>query len=215
MSKKQAYNFLKKFHISSPALHNLKEAIDKQGYTIIEYSHILNSDDVETLLVSLNLKEFSLTTQCFTFKNADYKLIFIKEGLSQDEQLILLAHEEGHIFCGHMDNNLNELSISNENEANLFASALLKQSVFREIRLMFAFHRTKILIGLSVVLIFAIMSLVGLYLYHTRANKYCITNSGDRYHLPNCEAVYDHNVIFGNSYEFKKLGRTPCNICLK
>lgn len=66
------------------------------------------------------------------------RFIYINNSLSEEEQKFTCAHELGHIICGHDENVIftsrYTLQVTNkhENEANLFAVALLINNIEEE-----------------------------------------------------------------------------------
>ncbi len=212
-AEKAAYKFLKTFGVTFPSLHALQSSAEELGYTIVNFSHIVNDEDVENLLNILNLKKFSEFSECFTYSDPHHKIIFMREGLSSREQLILLAHELGHIFMGHMEKEGCSGNITFENEANEFSHSLLKKDFIREIWLTLSFNKVKTVL---VTVLVTLLIILGLFIaYNKGEDKYCITSSGERYHLPTCETIQEYNFIYGTEKEFKKLGKTPCGVCLK
>ncbi len=221
-NKQSAFNFLKQYDLKNVNYNTLSEVIERQGYSIVEYSHISNTDDVETLLNALGVKALSLTTGAFTYADENHRIVFINEGLSDEEKTVLLAHEQGHIYNGDLNSfsNIHGKSVTDEYNANEFAHYLLKQGVFRHIRLCFATMKCKAVcvILLSVLLVLA--AVFGVFFSGTRLfsekdnKKYCITPYGQKYHLSSCPTVEGHELIYGSEKEFKKLGKKPCEICI-
>ncbi len=240
-AKKAAYKFLKEFKIKNVNTANIMEAIEKQGYTIVEYSRVLNTKEVEKLLTALGLEVFSKTTRAFTYAAKNHRIVFISEELSEKEKLILLAHEEGHIFLGHMSSvsGICGEDIINENDANDFAHYLLKDDLWRSMRLSVIFNKIRA-IWVAVAATFC-AGIVAVALYFSGANQtdteknrkqlgqtknsvskeelqkedeYCITPTGTKYHIEGCKYIEGHELTFGSIVEFEKLGREPCRDCV-
>ena len=216
--KKQAYEFLKQFKITELNVHALSKAIEAQGYTIVKYSRIYNSEDVEQLLDALGVKALSLTTGAFTYAGKNHRIVFLEEGHSEEEELVLLAHEEGHIFCGHMKSmsGICGEEVMNEYEANTFAHYILKNSLFRSICVTLSIHKIKaivcgIILFLVVALAFGVISYSALT---ANAGEYCRTRSGSRYHLPGCDTIQGYKVTYNTAENFERIGVTPCSVCL-
>jgi len=216
--KKQVSDFLKKFKITELNLQTLTVALEQQGYTIVEYSRIVNSDDVEQLLDALGVKALSLTTGAFTYADKNHRIVFIEEGLSDEETLILLAHEQGHIFCGHMKNSDGIIgeNVIKEQEANEFAHYLLKKSFFRDLKLYFSTNkvRTAIIAFIFVIIIAAAVTGGIIYNRNLHKDEYCRTRSGYHYHKPGCISIKDHPVTYDSKENYEKLHIEPCSICL-
>lgn len=216
--KKLAVKFLKKFNITDLNLENFSEAIGKQGYTIVEYSKVVNSDDVENLLLALGVKALSLTTGAFTYADKTTRIVFIEEGLSDDEKIILLAHEQGHIFCGHM-NNMNGIigdDIKKEQEANEFAHYLLKRGLWRKITIYFSINKLK---SFLIFLVFiAVLTGVVLCIFHITQNnhkpKFFRTYHGECYHQPDCLTLNGNKGYYDTAENFKKDNIRPCKVCI-
>ena len=220
--KKQSYNFLKKFKITDLNVSTLSTAISQQGYTIVEYNRISNSDDVEQLLNALGVKALSLTTGAFTYADSNYRILFIEDGHSVEEQLILLAHEEGHIFCGHLNNknNITGQDVLNEHEANTFAHYLLNRGFWYNLKLKISSNKLQFaLIAISTAVALCVAA-GGLFFVANNkkadSTKYCRTPYGDCYHTPNCLAVKGHTLTYGSLSDLKKDDPSlrPCSICI-
>ncbi|MDP4118659.1 MAG: ImmA/IrrE family metallo-endopeptidase [Bacillota bacterium] len=228
--KNLTYGFLKQFRISDINTENIMAAMSQQGYTVVEYSRISNSADVEQLLSALGLTQFSKTTYAFTYADGNNRIVFISEGLSHEEQLVLLTHEEGHIFCGHMASmsGICGEDILNEHEANTFAHYLLNNNIFRSLKLSIILNKIRAVWILTIILTF--IAVTGFTTAHFASipaftknvptqskfsdNIYCITPSGNKYHKPTCPYVIGHALTYGTAAEFKAEGKTPCKICI-
>ena len=77
----------------------------------------------------------------------------------------------------------------------------------------FSFNNVKTVLISVFVILLIILGVITTY--NKGEDKYCITSSGERYHLPTCETIQEYNFIYGTEREFKKLGKTPCGVCLK
>ena len=133
--KKLTKNFIKKHKLIFIDYSVLKNTAINMGYTVIEFNSIFNEKDVETVIQNLDLCENALKSRGFTYVSTEYRLIFINEDLNDEEKLLVLSHELGHIVCEHFSaapiigNDVKE-----EYEANEFSHYLLKQDVFRKIK---------------------------------------------------------------------------------
>lgn len=70
-----------------------------------------------------------LGQSAFTYQDPHLRIVFMQENLSQQEQIILLSHELGHILCRHLKCSPATgpgSSVLQEQEANEFASILLR-----------------------------------------------------------------------------------------
>lgn len=74
------------------------------------------------LLHALGLKESVWHLNEFSYADADFRPAFLREGPTDVEALKVLAHEKGHICCGHMERaGLIEQNVEEEFEAAAFA----------------------------------------------------------------------------------------------
>ena len=86
-----------------------------------------DSDEVQVLIKKLNLKEYVTSARCFTYQNDKFRLVFWKESLNEDEKNIVLAHEEGHIWNGHLGTGyVLGQDVVQEYQANEFCHFLLQ-----------------------------------------------------------------------------------------
>lgn len=115
-------------------MESLRAAIQKQGYTIVEFNNISNSENVSDLLSALDLQALSERSKGFAYADSKFRLVFIHEGLSNAEKLMVLAHEEGHIYCNHLASApVLGRDVTEEHEANEFAHYLLHRNVPQQI----------------------------------------------------------------------------------
>ena len=88
-------------HITgAPLYEDLEKALQEQGFSLVEFSRLSNCKEVGTLLTSLQLVNYASGLSAFTYQDANLRIVFLQENLSQHEQMILLSHELGHILCG-------------------------------------------------------------------------------------------------------------------
>jgi len=191
----------------------LCEALAAQGYTIIEYNGINDSKEVTELITVLELKDQVSHSKCFTYRDKKYRLVFIHEDLNEEERTIALAHEEGHIWCGHMArNNTFGEDVIQEYEANEFSHYLLKDKTGK---------RKQMIIRLSVA-ITVITLLIGMAVYYKQKNDKMIytddfyrTENGTKYHIKDCIYIKDRTDVFRlKREEFDSGEFEPCEVCL-
>ena len=104
---------------------NLKRYITREGVRVVEYgSTTAKGNDI---LTALNLTAYAERRLAFSYKDEEYDLIFIKEGLNGCKRLYLLAHEIAHKLAGHATINglIDENDTVAELEANEFQTLLL------------------------------------------------------------------------------------------
>ena len=116
---------MKEYGLQNVTLENLRSAIQKQGYTIVEYNNIFNGENVAALIDALGLENFCEGSKGFTYADTKRRLVFLHEDLSDKEKLMILAHEEGHIYCNHLTSTpVLGRDVIEEHEANEFAHLL-------------------------------------------------------------------------------------------
>lgn len=101
--QREARTFLSQFHRRPFTVSDLEKALQEQGFSLVEYSRISNGKEVTTLLTSLRLFDYAARQSAFTYQDPHLRIVFMQENLSQQEQMILLSHELGHILCRHLE----------------------------------------------------------------------------------------------------------------
>ena len=216
--KKLTKTFIKKYKLTVIDYSALKNTASNMGYTVIEFNSIFNEKDVETVIQNLDIGENALKSRGFTYVSAEYRLIFVNEDLNDEEKLLVLSHEIGHIVCEHFSTvPIIGNDVKDENEANEFSHYLLEQSGFRKIKNTIVVHH-KVFIG-SVVILCLIIGLLTTYLIIRNRNIYednlYITSTGERYHKKDCIFVKNKtNIKKLTKEEFDSGTYSPCNICL-
>lgn len=79
--KKKARKFQNDFGLQKVSLDNLRSAIQRQGYTIVEYNNIFNDENVAALLDALNLEDY--------FRDAYYDCQYDTEEGTLSQQAVL------------------------------------------------------------------------------------------------------------------------------
>lgn len=109
---------------------HVKKALCNYGYNIIKYS--TDCDAHVEILKNLGVLSLAGRTEAFTYKSEKEKIVFIKIGVSADNERLLLAHELGHIAMGHMSDSVvmaytpwGLIDRGQEDEANAFALEFL------------------------------------------------------------------------------------------
>ncbi len=211
---KKAHSFISKYDCNSISCKKLLDILHSQGFSVIEFSHFYNDEETEDLLKSLHLLEFSKTVNAFTYVDSTMRLVFILEGLSEDEKLILLSHEEGHIFLGHMvnKNRIFGEDIFQEDEANSFSYIIRTQS--RLSKFFSNIIRKKSVLISAIVLILLLGTIFTTYSINNLNTSYFVTKSGSKYHTKNCEYIVGHKTTKITKDDAKKLGYEPCLKCI-
>ena len=125
--RRQVREFIRKYRLRQVNVRTLKGVLKDQGYTVVEFNGVCDREDVAELITSLGLTELAANVKNgFTYHSDKYRLVFLNEALNDEEKAIVLAHEEGHIWHGHMQsgNRVGDDVIC-EYEANEFAHYLL------------------------------------------------------------------------------------------
>lgn len=200
-------------------LPTVKKIIKDEGYTIIEYSHFDNTPDVEIVIHSLKLEELLVHSDGFTFANEDFRLVLINKDLNEREKTVLLAHEAGHIVCGHMSHkSILGNAVLEEDEANQFVHFLLRPNLPAKIEIFTHIHK-KTIIAVVVTIIALIVGLSFYQNYQTEKKYYeqefYVTESGERYHQKNCMHIVNKvNARRLTKEEYDSQTYTPCQVCL-
>ena len=124
--KTEAKKFLEKYNLWDITSQNLKRICDDMGYTVVEFNHIYNDENVKILLEALNIKKYAESSKGFTYADKNYRLIFLHDGLSEEEKTVVLSHEIGHVCCGHFNTApILGKDVFEEYEANEFSHYIL------------------------------------------------------------------------------------------
>ena len=124
--KKSVKKFRRKYKIDKISSDTLSLAVEKMGYTIIYFRLFNNKEKVDFLIKALDVENYVCSCKCFAYQDEKYRLLFINEDLSEEEKLIVLGHEVGHIWHNHMQMGAvfgNDVML--EHQANEFSHYLL------------------------------------------------------------------------------------------
>ena len=216
--QKKSNQFSKTFGLFDCNCDLLKSAAAKQGYTVIEYNHIFNDSDVQTLIDELKLTDNILRTKGFTYADANYRLVFVHEDISEQEKAMVLAHEIGHIYLEHLSSlPIIGKDVREEYEANEFAHFLLNRSAKDKFWETIKTHKN-VVICILLALVISIAS-IGVISWVNREQQYYgeyyITSSGNKYHEKECIFVKDKtNVQRLTKDQFENGDYEPCQMCL-
>lgn len=217
-AKLKAQRFLKEFGCGKIDYDFLKKVVEQQGYTVVEYNHIFNDEDVETLIEALKLSDSIIRSRGFTYADQNHRIVFVHEDLSPAEKLLVLAHEEGHIFCGHMrDGPIIGKDVQEEFEANEFAHFILNPGKAIKVKNKVKENKKAVIIG-AICIVLLIAGCTALAIVNQEKKyygEYYITESGDKYHEKGCIFVKDKNNCHRMTVEEFESGEyEPCGICL-
>ena len=216
--KKSARRFLREYKINILSFERISKIIKSQGYKIIRFCKAYNDENIEILINVLGLKEYVQAYSAFTYVDNNYRLVFLEDNISEQEALILLTHEEGHIYNGHFGKTV----IAGENttdefEANEFTHYLLNPPIINKA---FAFISTHKII--SIMLCCSIFVTIGgsistsiILTQQTYYREYYATPSGKKYHKAECIYIRDRQTKRRVSKDdIKKEKLEPCKVCL-
>lgn len=217
-ARAKAKAFLREYGLREITLESLKRIITGQGYTIVEFNHIFNDEYVAALITALGLDEMIEQAKGFTFADRHRRLVFVHEDLSDKEKLLVLAHEEGHIYCGHMSSvPIIGKDVVEEHEANEFTHYILNQTMSRKIG-GFLKERKKLFIAVALTLALAVAGLAVLRAIQRERSyygEYYVTSTGNKYHEEECIFVKDKTSIHRMTVaEYESGDYEPCGICL-
>lgn len=210
--KRRADEFKRKYSLKTINSADLWEALTAQGYTLVEFNSIENKEDVTSLIEALQLEDQIARSKCFTYQNDKYRIVFIHEDLNDEERTIVLAHEEGHIWNGHLSaNNVLGTDVIQEYEANEFAHHLLKDKTGKK-------KRTKVtVVILTLILLLTVGTGMFLKQNHDKAvytDDLYRTETGGKYHVRDCMYIKDKtNVYRLTQEEFDSGEYEPCGAC--
>lgn len=225
MIEKTANKFAKALK-NDITFHNAKNYVERQlGYHVL---YIGTPDG------NREMQRYSLTDYkdklAFSYTADTCNLIFISNTLSEDEKLLYLLHECGHILANHINMDANEIdSTRAEKEANEFAYTVLlvgsrKQKTRYKGPFCISFVLAVMFMVLTAVLVFCDPPKVSQTLSRsafTNAssgteeaddNVVYVTPHGQKYHVPSCRYVKGRNDIIAISPE-EASKYDPCKVC--
>lgn len=211
--KKQCAAYRKKYKISSVTSAALKAALEEQGYTVIEFNGIDDNENVRILKELLGLSLYMEQSRGFTYRDKKYRLVFVNEALNEEEKQIVLAHEQGHIWNGHMaEDCIFGNDVLQEYEANEFVHYLMKYKEGKKRGRWIGCVLAGVLICMAFV--------SGIILYRKRKQAlpedyFYVIGSGTKYHQKDC-------VYIGTGEDARRLTEEefasgkyePCDACL-
>ena len=215
--RRKAKEFRKESGIKEISSGSLVKAIERYGFTVIEYNPVVNDHDVETLIRYLNLAQMIAKSNGFLVADQNYRLIFINEKLSDAEKKFVLEHEIGHYCCGHTSYaTVIGRNVSEEYEASEFAHYLLQETLTERCSYLWNRYRKWLIMILMTVLVTTAAG-VGWREYRERElyeNEYYVTATGMKYHLKNCVTIEGHKVRRLTKKDVESGLYEPCGVCL-
>lgn len=211
--KNKVAEFRRKYNLKAVNSAILCDVLMAQGYTIVEFNNIENEENVAALVEALELQEQISCSKCFTYQNDKYRIVFIHEDLNDEERTIVMAHEEGHIWNGHLSlNNVLGADIVQEYEANEFVHYLLEDKTGKRKR-----AKTVAIIWM-LILTFSLGT--GLFLKQKHdetvyTDAFYRTETGSKYHIRNCMYIKNKTNVYRLTREELDLGEyEPCEACV-
>ncbi len=216
--RKKEKDFCRQNGLHNVDYSSLSAAVEKLGFTIIEFNHIINSKEVQTLIDSLKLSDTMLRTRGFSYADSKFRLVFVHEDLTEEEKTIVLAHEAGHILLGHLSSaSIIGRDVREEYEANEFAHFLLNRSFFDKICDFIVSHKAVFVSVVAAVCVICALTL-GIAYANKQAQyygEYYITDTGNRYHEKDCIFIKDKSNIKRLTTEQFESGKYErCQTCL-
>lgn len=216
--KKTATRFRSQYTKGQLTLDGIKEVLRDQGYTIVEFNHIFNDEDVATVIDELHLSSMTDKSKGFTYVDRNHRLVFLHEDLSKEEKLLVLAHEEGHIFCEHFHHSpIIGVDVEEEYEANEFAHYILNPPAASKAGELIKRHK-RITIAVAIALVFCLIGGIGwshVAKERTYYGEYYVTSSGNKYHEKDCIFVKNKTDVRRlTEEEFESGEYEACQVCL-
>ena len=215
--RKTAVEFRKSYQIREISYTELKRVFMDQGFTVIEFNPVLNAVDVSTVIHNLGLEEAVQREKGFLYTDSNYRLVFINEKLTDQEKALVLAHEEGHFYCGHtLRTPMIGQDVQDEYEANEFVHYLLEKSLTQRIK-EFVFRRKKIVAACILAVVLLGGGAVAAKQYHDwklYEGTYYVTVNGEKYHLKNCVTIQGHKTRRLTKEDVESGRYEACSVCI-
>lgn len=213
--KTEAKRFFREYHITKITLAGLERIVEEQGFHLIRFDHIENTGDTAELLRTLGLEDQARRLSGFTYADSDFRLIFLRDGLTEKEALKVLAHEEGHIYCGHMGRaSVIGQNVEEEFEANAFAQYLLDDHFGTAVKYRLMEHRV-LAVLLALLILAGTAGAAKLACDRLYWSDCYVTETGSKYHRRDCVYARDkENIRRLTRTELKNGGYGPCSVCL-
>lgn len=208
---------------STHKVKNIERVIRSHGFEIQEF------DPLETSSSVLHLNgcaEFAKFHPSFLYVQGNIKDLFIQEGLSDDDRIEYLFHEEAHIWYNHINTTgfTENSNAQQEKAANLFLLKLRILKFFTSALLLI----TILLAGLFLLpktvesgqitppnVAAAVPQLPEEAPAQPIINTVYITGEGNCYHTATCSTVQNSTTLSPISCETAEaLGKTPCRHCI-
>ena len=179
-AKQTAYGLLKQYRLSAPTLDELVYITESLGFELMDFSNDEPTESMSALLEELGLRDLAKTSKSFVYQNGEIRLLFVSDAMSAEEKRYAIAHELGHILCGHLkEGAYQSTNVEEEFEANEFAHYLLHPGLGMRIRQQLP-EGLKSHTGLLIVLVVVLLAVcIGLGFSYLRMKKSVETASAE------------------------------------
>ncbi len=215
--RRAASNYRKEYRIRDLNPDALSEALEKQGYTVVEFRPMNNEPDVALLLRNLHLEDRAIYSRGFVYVDSHYRMVFVSEDLSDFEKTLVLLHEQGHIYLKHMNHaSVIGVDVQEEYEANEFVHYLINPGFIQ--RTGESARRYKI--PIMIVLLVLTAGLFGVVKYkeynesRTYFMEYYVTPYGTKYHIKECSVIEGKEVRRLTKEDIESGQYEPCAFCI-
>lgn len=214
--KKVARQFIRDLH-GNVNISDITHYIETKLYWRVIYYNTQKGDE---LLRDLDPKmsNFAEKESGFCYKTVYGKYIFLDYKRSDEQKLMALLHEVGHILLGHMDSGKLQNKTQNEIDANEFVKTVLCPTKTDRF---FGSSKKQIWVSLAVIVVlFTVAAFMIPYAIpddpaqpttsENKSETVYVTPSGDKYHTANCRYAEDAIPI---SISKAKEHYAPCSYC--
>lgn len=216
-AKYRAKSFLLENRISKITLENIVFILEKQGFQFVEYSQHYVNDPSWMIIKQLKLEQYALSGKAFAYKNGATKLIFLCDEMTADEKIYALAHEEGHILCGHLETACDGNSVEQEHLANEIAHYLITPPLYIRLWVKMLERKRFIFTIIAAIGCVAIVSCIAILLIQNSSyhGNYYVTENGSKYHEEDCMIIKDKtNTRRLTEKDYESGEYEPCQVCL-
>ncbi len=214
-AKETAYALLSEYGITSINLKTVIYITENKGIELFEYGSD-NYAGVENLLRELKLENAAAASHGFAFSDGMNDIIFVRETLTEEEKVLVIAHELGHILLGHLKGAASMyVGAREEYEANEFVHYIMNAAPLFRLKIRIHEKRRAVVgIAAAVMIIAAgICTAAGIIKYDSAADYY-ITETGEKYHQADCVTIRGKKVHKMTEEERESGKYTPCAVCL-
>lgn len=214
-AKETAYALLSEYGITSINLKTVIYITENKGIELFEYGSD-NYAGVENLLRELKLENAAAASHGFAFSDGMNDIIFVRETLTEEEKVLVIAHELGHILLGHLKGAASMyVGAREEYEANEFVHYIMNAAPLFRLKIRIHEKRRAVVgIAAAVMIIAAgICTAAGIIKYDSEADYY-ITETGEKYHQADCVTIRGKKVHKMTEEERESGKYTPCAVCL-